>query len=254
MDEDQIKIIFISLILIGTIFCGISLLIPWADQSIGNTPIATYYAWGTASKIPISPGVSNYFFMTHSTITGLPNLPQGTVDEIKPFAIAFLFLALSFILAIITLIFGIITIYSITNKNENKVKSGVFNSAITAIIVILIFYIMLSFFISFPFDSLFSNYLSSLGGLNFVSNLTFSVGFYLFLFGAVFFSVGVGLNKYLLEHDIEMKTETTEDEISEDSSDTSEDKAYEIVRLRYAKGEITKEEYEQIKKDISDKK
>ena len=42
------------------------------------------------------------------------------------------------------------------------------------------------------------------------------------------------------------------DETSESKSELEDDEAIKILKLRYAKGEITKEEYEEIRKDLKE--
>lgn len=153
----------------------------------------------------------------------------------------FIFLILfAIIMKIVIPIFGVISIYYFINKRERNSYIYSLSGGTIGIVVLILYFL---FTLRFVPESV-----TLADGPTVYVFLTLGTGFYFILISIMCFFISYGLNSYILkeeEKSIESKTETKE--LKKDVN------LVDIIKMRYAKGEITKEEYEQIKEDLEDK-
>ena len=216
--EERLEIIIKYLLIVVIILNSISLLVPWSEF---NDPIeygnADFYNWG-AHRFSLN-GTNNYTFYVSFLI------PEN-LDNF--FGIQ------SFQLGFIPLIFGILTIFftacvivfsiRLIFKNEYD-KNNFAYLTIHSIFSVVSFYIFTHFgILSLPHPVSFS--------------LHYSMGF-IFACISIFllFFIYLFFDYFSIEHGFTDKKTIT-------PSDT--------IKFRYAKGEISKEEYEQLKRDLDE--
>ncbi len=217
--EQTSRIVTFSLLLIATIFCSVALFIPWAGYTI---PITGQFL-----------AAEKYVYSVYSGMAYPLGETQSKNVEWESLAIFIAFI-LPLILKIITPILGFSAVVLALSKRETYVFACAAFAGATALLSIITYYLFI--FTRAP------QYIV-LDGL--YANLIWSPGFYLFAIVTILYFAGAGMIVYFPGS--ELKTGFIKEKISSPGDD-----AIKILNLRYAKGEITKEEYEQMKKDISD--
>ena len=219
--ELYVKKIVKILVIIATVLCLLSILLPWGEisnsESVGN--IATFYCWGMnaqASSFQDSPSQWVFYF----SILDDSNIIN--IAESNSLLLPVIFASILIVFVIGAILLGISSFFKVDkNKKTDSIEAGIF-----AIASVISFYI----FIQFGILSL-SGMLSPL--------FSYSVGFYFMIISAILFFIVFGL---IVEF-IPTKSK---------KSQQSEDSAFDILKKRYAKGEITEEEYEKMKKKLED--
>ncbi len=224
MDYQLDKILKYLLILVLMINV-IVLLVPWGETEESAVGKLYFYNWGT--QINSLNGENkfsfNVFFINSEHVDDFFNIDNNNFGFIP---ILFGILALFFHVLVIVLTAGFII------KNEYYKKDIAFNT-VYSILALISFYI----FIQFGVLSLsISPYVT----------FNYSTGFYLLIFSIIILVLAYFLLDYFSKEKIEKKTE---EKIEKKNGDNTH---LEILKTRYAKGEITKEEFDKIKKDIED--
>lgn len=216
MDEQFSRIVK-YLLLIVLILNVISILVPWGTLDASIFGKADFYSWG--SHIRTFNGENNYslnvFFLDSSNFNDFFN--------ISDFEIGFIPL----IMGILVLFFSILVIsftIGFLVKNEFY-KKDIISITVYSILAVICFYIFIQFGItSMPASA--------------VLDFEYSSGLYL-----VILSICILVFTYFLFDFYTVETKTVTDK-------NIDSPALNTLKMRYAKGEITNEEFEQMKKDI----
>jgi len=220
--EVYVKKIVKILLIIAIVLCLISILLPWGEISSSNETVGsalTFYCWGMNNQAPLNQDNPLQWLPYISILDSNSKAYFGETDSLL---LPVIFACIIIIFLIGAILLGIASFFKV-NKNE---KSSSIEAGILAIISVISFYI----FIQFGFLSL-SGLLSPL--------YSYSAGFYFMIISGILFFIAYGL---IVEF-IPIKSKKLQQR---------EDSAFDILKKRYAKGEITQEEFEHMKKDIED--
>jgi membrane-associated phospholipid phosphatase len=233
--EQYHRRILFSLLILSIILCGISFIIPTAEiASVDGTSTTTFFLWGgqynnnvnnqnqQSSIYPFLGGsqynndvnISPQQLFSYPSMIGYysqlaSNVPAGDwFNYFKTLMIGYIFLTLTLLLFVLSLIFGIKGLFHMYRGDIKKELSWVFSSGVTAMLAILLYFVIMSFLI------LPSSIPSSLSGtlIYYKTNLheSWGVGFYLFLFGGLILTC-IGSRKYIKQINEELKKEIPED-------------------------------------------
>ncbi len=220
--EVYVKKIVKILLIIATVLCLLSILLPWGEISSSSgfigSPI-TFYGWGMNVQVSPFPDNPNPWFLYISILDSNSIYYFAETDSLL---LPVIFASILIVFVIGAILLGISSFFKVDkNKKTDSIGAG-----ILAIASVISFYI----FIQFGILSL-SGILSPL--------FSYSVGFYFMIMSAILFFIAFGL---IVEF-IPTKSK---------KSQQSEDSAFDILKKRFAKGEITEEEYEKMKKKLED--
>ena len=215
--EVYVKKIVKILLIIAIVLCLLSILLPWGEMSVIGISGGTFYSWGM--NVQTSPFQGN-------TLQWLPYISildsNSVLAEQDSLLLPVIFAIILIIFIIGAILFGISSFFKVDkNMKSNSIEAGIF-----AIASVISFYIFIQFGIS-----------SLCGGIS--PMVLYSVGFYFMIISGILFFIAYGL----ISEFIPTKSK---------KSQQSEDSAFDILKKRFAKGEITKEEFEGMKKDIDD--
>lgn len=234
MDEKLIDSVFRIILIIALVCCVVSMLLPWGDITVEGVFKAEFYCWGASSQsMGIFTGSSqetwlyvSLFFNEH-----FMNLITENGD-LFGFVFPMIFGILVFPFMILGLGFGS---FFLVKKQGDRFKNirdaGIF------VIAALIFYYI---FIQFGFLSLLDYFTRGISSVVSISRFfSYASGFYL---GIVAVVLIFGL--FIVHNEVVTKVL--------ESSDVgkSDDDVVKLLKTRYVKGEISKDEYEQMRKDI----
>ena len=218
--EVYVKKIVKILLIIAIVLCLISILLPWGEISSSNEVVGsamTFYCWGMNVQAPVLPDSPSTWFLY---ISILDSNSIYYLEETDSLLLPVIFATILIMFLIGAILLGISSFFKIDkNKKTDSIEAG-----ILAIASVISFYI----FIQFGILSL-SGMLSPL--------FSYSVGFHLMIISGILFFIAYGL----ISEFIPTKSK---------KSQQSEDSAFDILKKRYAKGEITEEEFKRMKKDL----
>ena len=217
--EVYVKKIVKILLIIAVVLCLLSILLPWGEISYSGFGGNTYYCWGMnaqASSVQDNPSQ----WLLYISILDDSNIYN--IAETNSLLLPVIFATILIIFVIGAILLGISSLFKIDkNRKTNSIEAGIF-----AIVSVISFYI----FIQFGILSI-SGILSPL--------FSYSVGFYFMIISGILFFIAFGL----ISEFIPVKSK---------KSEHSKDTPFDILKMRYVTGEITKEEFEQKRKDIED--
>lgn len=209
----QRRILFLLLVL-SIILCGISFIIPTVEVAYSsNTKIATFFLWGgqwnnlrSDSPYPqlyLYPSMIGIYKQVIDTSAQFASEYNGVVVSIWDFntlIIGHIFLTLTLFLFVFSLIMGIKGLFHMYRGDIKKEQSWVFYSGATAILTIIMYFIIMSFLI-FPSMKISSDILYK---------KSWGIGFYLFLIGGLILTF-IGSRRYIKQINEELKKEIPED-------------------------------------------
>lgn len=188
MDKKIEKQIVFSLLIVVIVLFSIAHILPWSTINYDDTNIGTFYSWGFIPEIVSNENQSSGFYLTGffetiDSISRMPNEMSAQIDNLKTYASGFLFLFLTWLLSILTIIFSIIAFYYLYILKEEKMEKWIVSVSLTSIIAVFIFYIASVFLIMNPIK----NDLSTLLSYEILQkvNIQWSTGFILFVLGII---------------------------------------------------------------------
>lgn len=245
-----------SLLVLSIILCGVSFIIPSAEvASIDGKSKTSFFLWGGQFNndddvnYPHQQLFSYPFLWGGQRLFSYPSMifyyrelagttPAGDwLNYVKTLIIGYIFLTLALILCVLSSIFGIKGLFHMYRGDIKKERSWVFSSGVTAILAIIIYFVVMSFLI------LPSSIPSSLSGVTIdVTGLqeSWGAGFYLFLCGGLILII-IGSRKYIKHINEELKKEIPPDtKSSEHSGTVNEEKTIAAVQEPSSTGHTTK--------------
>ena len=149
--------------IVGAVFCGIALLVPWAGLDVGGFGIGIY-PWGISTNILGSQGWDIFFIDAMSS-----GVTQAIVSGIC--------MIIAFVLTIIALILGILGFKNVGIKKTNTFMTAGILSIVAIILCVVA--------------------VSQLGGgtQGFVIGLGYGAGFFLIIVAMILYFVSFGLQK-----------------------------------------------------------
>ena len=199
MESKQINIVIRLIVILGTIFCIISLLTPWSGSA---------FTFGIFKENYSAPFYINFF--TDQTIHDSNYFNQAVFFGFSMIII--------FILTIGALIYGLMCV----RKPGEEPPSSFILISVLLIINIILYIIVIS---------IWTENSSHIGS-------NYSIGFITALISFILFFISF-IIKSVFHKDIKSIEKIK-----------SENELINILKTRYAKGEITKEQFEQMKKDL----
>lgn len=183
---DVIKLVIKVLGIIGMIFIGISLMVPWASYTIFGTNMGlSMNTWGVSTSIPQSVvGEAGYKYLSDPFY--LNAMQSGITEGI----VAGICMILVFIFAIITLLLGLKAFKNIGSEDINK---NYLNAGIFAIIPLVLCVIGVMQGSSYG-----SNIYFQLTGTAFTGGFGYTWGFILLILAMIFFFTNYGMDVFLL--------------------------------------------------------
>ena len=204
----QRRILF-SLLILSIILCGISFIFPTVEvANIDGTENLTFFLWGGQWNIKQNDFPFPKLFLYPSMVGPLRELassiPAGDsykdiFNSVKTQIVGYIFLTLTLLLFVLALIFGIKGLFHMYRGDIKKEQSWVFSSGVTAILAIVLYFVIMSFIILPPSNVSYN-----------ISHVSWGAGFYLFLFGGVMLTF-VGSRGYLIQINEELKKDISED-------------------------------------------
>lgn len=196
MQENDVKKIIKIFIILGIIFCAISIVLPWRGMYMsffGVSMGGDFYPWGGHSYInlpssfisftgaPESIDIWSIFYTTDLTTQdlGYSSIDSGNFSFISSYITDNTIIAL----AILTLVFLIITL-ALGIMALKKIKTCL-SAGFTAIISIIFFVIIMTIFFSMDPTGIASNF------------VTYTIGFYFIIISVIIFFIAYGLNRIL---------------------------------------------------------
>ena len=204
------KVIFL-LIIFALIFYCFTFILPFAEVKYSNgTQVATFYFWGFERHIPSTPGPDLSFFPTYASdmVNILSNMPAGeSFDYLKLVSIGFVFLSLSMVLFIFSMVSALIALYYFINKKIKKCKSWIFTSGVSSVSGLIVYFIIMSWII-FDYMGVTMVGIASPSGVGTISGLSihtipgisssWSIGVYVFFIGGLF-SLAIVFRDYAIK-------------------------------------------------------
>lgn len=170
MENKQISMIIKIMGLVGAVFCGISLILPWSGLWIGGFGYSIY-PWGTSSNVPGVAEGWDFFFIN--------SIGTGATEAI----VLSIVMIVAFILTLVALIIGILGAKNI----GIKVSNSLLIAGILSIVAIILCVVAVSQA---------NSYYQSLGVAGFAFG--YGAGFFLIIIGMILYFVTFGLQKFLL--------------------------------------------------------
>jgi hypothetical protein len=208
MDKKLEKQIFFILLILVIILFSLSQIFPWATLNFnsGETTMTmgSFYSWGFESEPPIPSDEQStrlYITMMFDTFNEISETCQErteTIEYIKTVGIGYLFLFVTWIISILTIVVSAFSFYNLINLKDVKMKKNIFTTSIYSIIVIILFYLIINFLIIDPANNMIKSiydYEYLVFPYSFNYNLQFSIGFFLFIIGLIIIT---GLQVYIL--------------------------------------------------------
>lgn len=226
----MINSIYKIVLIVALVLSIVSMLLPWGEISFQGLGKMDIYSWGVSSQTNSiftgstqESGLYIFLFFNQNFMTML-----SENQEMMGFIFPMIFGILVFPLLIVGIVFG--SLYLL-----NKPQVGLKNFRDSGIFIftsVIFFYI----FIQFGLLSLLSYEISYLANL-----FSYSAGYYLTIFA------GVLVLALFVIH-----TEFVKKRFDMGGSVKKDDDVVTLLKTRYVKGEISKDEYEQMKKEIED--
>jgi len=217
---------------LAVFFAIVSIILPW--YSIQSTSIITtggssidFYNWGVSLNNGNNKGETLFYF---TVFTDQEYEYFG--DSNQSFLHVISFLILPFL--IVGIFLAIYSIFHLDKKEFSNYYSSILTSSIIFIICLILFYIFMQLGI-----------ISSMGSAPVGVRYGYAAGFYLLII-----SISILLACFIISKYISINEKQQIKEIQQ----INENKPFELLKLRYVQGDITKEEFEQIKKDIEEEK
>jgi len=148
--------------IVGAVFCGIALLIPWAGLGVGGFGIGIY-PWGISTNIPGLLQDWDIFFINA--------MSSGVVQSI----VSGICMIIAFVLTIIALILGIVGFKNVGIKKTNTFMTAGILSIVAIILCVVA--------------------VSQLGGSTPGFGLGYGAGFFLIIIAMILYFVSFGLQK-----------------------------------------------------------
>ena len=208
-----------SLLVLSIFLCGVSFIIPSAEvTSIDGKSKTSFFLWGGQFNnddvnYPPQQLLSYPFLWGGQQLFSYPSMivyyrelagttPAGDwFNYVKTLIIGYVLLTLALILCVLSSVFGIKGLFHLYRGEFKKEQSWVFSSGVTAILGLIMYFVVMSFLI------LPSSIPSSLSGVTIdVTGLheSWGAGFYLFLCGGLILII-IGSRKYIKQINEELK-------------------------------------------------
>jgi len=208
------------LLILSIILCGISFFIPTAEVvNIDSSVKVIYFLWGgqfirkdTTSTYPplfLYPSMVGFYRQVARPFTAGGSFSAGAnYDYMNTLIIGYVFLTLTLLLFVLSLIFGIKGLFHMYRGDIKKELSWIFSSGVTAILAIIIYFVIMSFLILPSWNITLSG--TGIPTKIYENHESWGVGFYLFLFGGLMLTM-IGSRKYIKQINEELKKEIPED-------------------------------------------
>jgi uncharacterized membrane protein len=227
LEEKTTDSILKILLIIAILLSILSIIIPWGNLSVGIIGNVDFYCWGISGTSIFGGSEST----TELYVTLFFNDDFMTLLTENEDFIGFIIPMVLSILILPFLAIGIIYGSSYVLFDSKKDNVNIRDSALW-IIVSLVFYYL---FIQFGMLSLIENIVS----ISIANLFSYTVGYFVVIFSAIILISLYFLHKEFLESQMsEKKTKDHQKDLSR------------ILKERYIKGEITKKEFDRMKKDI----
>lgn len=232
MRRKEINLISKGLLIIAIVFALISCITPWnvAHTNINGNDVnvGSLYNFGMSFQeynsfdFSDSKGEMHYYFQLVTEDNSFLNTDQFSNSEKIPFFLSIFVLPL--------MLLGLYVLSgSLVKQNKGIENADSLLSAVFISVSLIFFYS----FIQFGFGNLMP---ASTGFFN------YSIGFYAGIFAAVASFCSFFVNReYLFQ-----------EETTQESNELSENEPLDIIKKRYAQGEISKEEFQELKDELKD--
>jgi uncharacterized membrane protein len=226
MNDKKINSLTKIILIISILLCILSIILPWGQIAIPPFGKVDFYCWGISGVSVLGshePSTELYvsFFFNEEFIT-LLNESENFIGFVVPMILGILILPL----LIIGIILGSLYLSMESKRNIVNIRSA----GIWILISIIFFYI----FMQFGLLSLFQNSI-----ISFSNYFSYASGYFIVILSGI-----IIIAIYIIKREIQEST-IEETELMGDQKDLLK-----VLKERYVKGEISKEEFDQMKKDI----
>jgi len=208
MDKKIEKQIFFLLFILVIILFSLSQIIPWTTLNFyyedKDMTLGSFYSWGFESEFSIPSDEQPYglyiigMFDIFNSISETPQESTERIEYMKTTAIGFLFLFITWIISILTIVASAFSLFNLIKLKDEKMKKNILTTSIYSMVVIILFYISINFLVFASLNNMLAvssenNYMDY--SFIFRYDLQFSIGFFLFLIGVIIIT---GLQVYIL--------------------------------------------------------
>jgi uncharacterized membrane protein len=226
LDEKNVNSILRIVLTVAIFFGVLALILPWGQISVGALGRADFYCWGISgiSILGSTDGSTDLYvgFFFNEDFMQLLSESDNFVGYIVPMLLGVFVVPL----LLIGLFFGALSVFRMGKRGVGNTR----DAFIWIIVSVVFFYIFMQFGLLALLNS------SYIAFSNFYS---YSIGY-----GLVIFSIVLIMGVYIVE-----KLGFWSDKGDEKSAGGSDD-LERVLKERYVRGEISKDEFEQMKQDI----
>ena len=162
MNDKDVQTITRVILTIGIVLCGLSLILPWGELTVGMFGIGDFYTWGVQISLPSNSELTLYFSILSES--------SPFSQQLSSYLIEVFFSILVLPLGLLSLALGIIAEIRLAKYGKDlSLRAGVFS-----IVAVVFFYIFIQFGMLRAYEPL-------------TAFFDWSMGFYMMIISAMLF-------------------------------------------------------------------